>query len=204
MKPPFYRNVSSKYGPSMGRPSDQVTGEVFLARVPSVDGDYDPGGAYWGSGVPVWCAWNEEGEAYLRAASKESAKAKLEGCTFKDYLGPRDLETVTNAYIDCLLWASTGDDGEPLDSNHGPDDISPEVKLQAQKVCAGFLAAVSPADIADLDDGRIGHTFFLAHNGHGVCFMDDLEGDVGERVNTIARTFDEVSPYVGDDGMIYS
>ncbi len=85
---PFYSNVSSKYGAPMGRRSDKPEdfGNVRgarLVRVPFVDGDYDPGGAYWGGGTPLYCAWGDDdvrGErmvAYVRAPSREAAKAKF-------------------------------------------------------------------------------------------------------------------------------
>ncbi len=58
---PFESNVSSAYGAPMGRRSDKMSGECYLQKVPFVDGDYDPGGAYWGGGSKdgaVWCAWS--------------------------------------------------------------------------------------------------------------------------------------------------
>lgn len=47
---PFKRHVNSQYGAPMGRHSDKLeefVGRAHLQRVPFVDGDYDPGGAYW-------------------------------------------------------------------------------------------------------------------------------------------------------------
>lgn len=79
---PFYDNVSSKYGAPMGRHSSStLTGKCKLQRVPFVDGDYDPGGAYWGGGrdtPPLFCAWDAGGEViYLRAATRDAAKVAL-------------------------------------------------------------------------------------------------------------------------------
>jgi hypothetical protein len=88
---PFQFNVSSPRGAPMGRRSEQpadMVGKVSLRLVPFVDGDYDQGGAYWGGGTPLFCAWNfraVDGEmrvCYFRAASRADAKAKLPGCTF--------------------------------------------------------------------------------------------------------------------------
>jgi hypothetical protein len=78
---PFQSNVSSKYGAPMGRRSFAVSGKVHLVRV-RLNGDYDSGGAYWGQGAPLWCAWNDEGEMYLRAPTREAAKAQLDNCEF--------------------------------------------------------------------------------------------------------------------------
>lgn len=93
-KKPFERN-GVKYcddghggrvctGAQMGRrdakPADFLTvRKMHLVRVPmSACGCYDKGGAYWGNGAPLWCAWGESDteEAYCfgRAATRELAK----------------------------------------------------------------------------------------------------------------------------------
>lgn len=60
---PFYSNVSSSRGAPMGRGVDDpedfdLSKPLHIAQVPMVDGDYDPGGAYWGSGL-IYCVWDE-------------------------------------------------------------------------------------------------------------------------------------------------
>jgi hypothetical protein len=49
-----------------------------------------------------------------------------------------------------------------------------------------------------------GHDFWLTRNGHGAGFWD---GDWPEPLATVltdaAHAFGELSPYVGDDGLIY-
>jgi hypothetical protein len=79
---PYQRDVSSKYGAPMGRRSVTLTGRVHLHRVRLDSGGYDQGGAYWGIGDPLYCAWNDEGENYIRASDRGQAKIKLRGCTF--------------------------------------------------------------------------------------------------------------------------
>lgn len=86
---PFEVDVSSRFGAPMGRHSDEIPAgvKVHLQRVPMVDGDYDPGGAYWGGPSPttgaIYCAWSDSGLVrYFRAHSREDAKAKLPGCKF--------------------------------------------------------------------------------------------------------------------------
>lgn len=77
---PYQTDVSSKYGAPMGRNirGAQLTGRVYLRRVP-LNGDYDQGGAYWGMGRPLFCAWNDEGDAlYLRADNRTGAKIILQ------------------------------------------------------------------------------------------------------------------------------
>lgn len=80
--PPFRVKVSSRFGAPMGRGTTlpkETTEKLYLQRVPFVDGDYDPGGAYWGGGQPLWCAWDSEGDyVFVRAgSSRESAKKEV-------------------------------------------------------------------------------------------------------------------------------
>jgi hypothetical protein len=70
-------------GASFGRP--QVLGSpahrnnrirFHLRRVQLDSYGYDPGGAYWGLGYPLFEAWDDGGEAYLtfRTGDREAAK----------------------------------------------------------------------------------------------------------------------------------
>lgn len=47
----------------------------------SADGCYDQGGAYWGQGTPLYCAWGDSGteqaEIWVRAKSRTEAKAHV-------------------------------------------------------------------------------------------------------------------------------
>jgi len=67
---------------------DEFVGPAQLQRVP-LNGDYDPGGAYWGGGrgtLPLYAAWDEDGNAiFVRAHSRAQAKSTLEakGIRFK-------------------------------------------------------------------------------------------------------------------------
>lgn len=86
-------DVSSKYGAPMGRRSDTLSGLIVseadsrftLRRIPINSGGYDSGGAYWGLGQPLfyWAVTITEGDTvdecsgFMRAASREAAKAKI-------------------------------------------------------------------------------------------------------------------------------
>jgi hypothetical protein len=117
----------------------------------------------------------------------------------------------TAAYIESLLWASTDDNGAPLDSNYGPEDISPEALADIARECAAFQSE-NAADIetgpcrAGRSSGPVaaGHDFFLTRNGHGAGFWDgDWPGGAGERLTAAAKAAGSSEPYVGDDGRIY-
>jgi hypothetical protein len=83
-------NVSSRYGAPMGRRTYRTDPEApikfRLQRVYLDSGGYDSGGAYWGFGRPLYqyTGHSAEGtdaeelaEGYLRADSREDAKAQV-------------------------------------------------------------------------------------------------------------------------------
>ncbi len=71
--------VDCKFGAPMGRRSDiEVYGKVRLERVRLNQGGYDSGGAYWGSGEPLFRAEDSEGNQYfLRGKNRAAAKKFL-------------------------------------------------------------------------------------------------------------------------------
>lgn len=79
-------DVNCKYGAPMGRmskchPGHEAVdlGRVYLRRIPLDAGGYDRGGAYWGSGLPIYWAGNDAGDLdyFFRAASREAARAHM-------------------------------------------------------------------------------------------------------------------------------
>lgn len=78
-----YTKAFSAWGAQMGRPEiiqeAETVKKLHLERVYLQDGGcYDPGGAYWGMGEPLYVAWGEgeteQQEMFLRASSREEAK----------------------------------------------------------------------------------------------------------------------------------
>lgn len=80
---PYNAPVNSRYGAPMGRSNvggtDDTPIVLTLRLVPFHDGDYDPGGAYWGSPANLWCAWSPDRSViqYVRARSKDVAEAMI-------------------------------------------------------------------------------------------------------------------------------
>lgn len=78
-----FTDVSGRYGAPMGRREDGYieTSEprfVRLFRVRLDSGGYDDGGAYWGSGAPLWCAEDDDGNRqFIRAGTRERAALEL-------------------------------------------------------------------------------------------------------------------------------
>ena len=73
-------NVNSKYGAPMGRSRCGLvpSGKVRLFRVRINSGGYDDGGAYWGHGLPLYCATDDLGfMKFTRAYDRLDAAKKL-------------------------------------------------------------------------------------------------------------------------------
>lgn len=90
----------SQYGAQMGRVSynkpPTKPHSVRLFRVDLVDG-YDNGGAYWGTGEPLWCAMANEdrtGEEtyrdFVRAYTRREAMKSL-GLTITQLISKKDI-----------------------------------------------------------------------------------------------------------------
>lgn len=73
--------VSCKYGAPMGRldahPSCFEDQKCYLVCIRLNAGGYDRGGAYWGSGAPLYALGTQDGEwTYFRAHGRKDAKDK--------------------------------------------------------------------------------------------------------------------------------
>lgn len=69
----------SIYGAQMGRKNDGgEPGRLYLQQVRLCNGGYDTGGAYWGHGNRLYCAFNDYGAMFfVRAKNRKEAKNKL-------------------------------------------------------------------------------------------------------------------------------
>jgi hypothetical protein len=81
-------NVSSQYGAPMGRGSNRANQaepaeRFYLRRVRLDSGGYDNGGAYWGTGQPLyyWEGEDSGSSDYIRARGRADAKRQIrENC----------------------------------------------------------------------------------------------------------------------------
>ena len=80
-----YSTAYDQRGASMGR-ANHITdteweGKTHLELVPINLGGYDPGGAYWGLGEPLFVAYfdgeEEENEFFCRAQNRAEAKKEI-------------------------------------------------------------------------------------------------------------------------------
>lgn len=107
-----------------------------------------------------------------------------------------------DGYIRCALWASTNEQGEPLDTLYGRDDFADETIAHMHFDCDEFELDNAP-DLLSLEREQVGHDFWLTRNGHGTGFWDRGLGEVGERLSQAAHVYGECDLYVGDDGKLY-
>lgn len=122
-----------------------------------------------------------------------------------------ELDTFTEGYIICALWAemdnSTETVGNQLQDNYGIEDIAPEALEKIVADCTDF----QQANMALLDEyvalgytlGHAGHDFWLTRNGHGTGFWDRGLGDLGHKLTAAAKVYGSCDIYVGDDNKLY-
>jgi hypothetical protein len=120
-----------------------------------------------------------------------------------------DFQTFVRAYVECALWASTDEDGSPLDYRFDVDDVANLTDVKRE--CASFVRSNldTLATFCEAFDAEYaGHDFFLTRNRHGVGYWDRTFAPGALRDACLALTDDahahgEDTPYVGDDGRVY-
>lgn len=218
-------DVGSAHGAPMGRRNEindaEFAVEFEIERMPWMDGDYDPGGAYWGSGNGKEYMFRAEGESadavesvFIRATSLVDAKAQIlaiyPNATFA---ASADLDSFVAAYTQAALWSTSNDryeadpDNEPEMLDTGAYEMAPEAKAMFHAVCAEFLAANAELIEAAKQVGHTieqsGHDLWLTSNGHGVGFWDRGLGELGDKLSEAAKMSGEKDLYVGDDDLIH-
>ncbi len=124
------------------------------------------------------------------------------------------LDSFTSGYIDAMLWSSTDDNDTPLEDNYSASDLSPALLESTIQDCARFQAdnltwivdseRVYRPRQGEYIDAQAGHDFWLTRNHHGAGFWDgDWSDDAGKALTDASHRYPEVSPYIGDDGLIY-
>lgn len=110
------------------------------------------------------------------------------------------MNTILRHYIECALWASTNDDGDPIDL----ETLHESAKAQMGDDITNFLTYLEEKGISrdEWSDEQLGHDFWLSRNGHCAGFWDrGLEN--GRALHEAAKTFGSCDLYVGDDGLVY-
>jgi hypothetical protein len=106
------------------------------------------------------------------------------------------------AYVECALWASTDDEGEPLDSvGYTINDIDPATLKVMQDDCGSFQLQFGDKIVGRHE--RAGSDFWLTRNRHGAGFWDGDWTEHGDALTAGAHAFGSFDLYVGDDGKVY-
>jgi len=219
-------DVSNKYGAPMGRQDSindpEAAVEFEIQRLRMVDGDYDEGGAYWGSaeGEHIYRAEGESGEfveaIFVRARDLTEAKATIrETYPNASFASSCDLEAFLSAYVEAALWSSSNDryeddpDNEAEMLDEAGYDLAPEAEAQMHKDCSDFLDAhgdlvAKAAEARGYAIERAGHDFWLTRCGHGAGFWDRGLGKVGDELSEAAKVFGNVDLYIGDDDLVHA
>jgi len=111
-----------------------------------------------------------------------------------------------DSYLETLLWSSMDDNGEHLDKNYSPSDISLKAIKETEEDIKKFYSMAEKAgiEVEKYTPSEIGHDFWLTRNGHGAGFWDgDYDDNDGKTLTSISEHFGQKDPYVGDDGKIY-
>jgi hypothetical protein len=116
-----------------------------------------------------------------------------------------DLNLAASAMLECAIWASTDDLGEPLDYAYSADDLTPASRAALIGDLTDFVEGSAEDVIASgLTADQVGHDFWLTRNGHGAGFWDRGIGEVGERLTAACKPFGAVDLLIGDDDLIHA
>jgi hypothetical protein len=113
------------------------------------------------------------------------------------------LDQFVLSYMECALWSSTNEFGNPLDHDYNYQNLTPEAMEQMIAECELFQFLASPyLDLAFTDYN--GHDFWLTRNHHGSGFWDhDYYGEIAsKKLTTISHSFGECDLYVTEDNHI--
>lgn len=120
-------------------------------------------------------------------------------------------EQIACALVDCALWAETDIDGEQegsrLDERFSGSDLSPGAAAFLAWGAVRFLEKAEAAGLGLIvydNPENAGHDLWLSTQGHGAGFWDGDWGDVGDKLDALAKeALREIDLYPGDDGKVY-
>lgn len=119
------------------------------------------------------------------------------------------LNSFVKAYIAAMLWStsgtdSNGEDFEDLQSFELAPETVELIMLDCFKFYEDNFVSLSMLDAAWLHSFELsGRDFWLTRARHGAGFWDRGLGEAGELLTAASESFKEVTPYLGDDNLIY-
>lgn len=113
-------------------------------------------------------------------------------------IGGTQIDTFTEGYLECMFWIHN----EELEDKT-IHDLAGDALIKIIEDCSKFDG--QNREILDKvgDDAQHGHDFYLTRNWHGAGFWDRGYGELGDILTVSAHQFDQQSPYIGDDGLVY-
>jgi len=115
---------------------------------------------------------------------------------------PMNIEKVVAAYLEVAIWASTDEEGDPLNDQYDIEDVSLEARALAMEDCQDFITE-NEALLAGLSEESIGRDFWFTRNRHGTGFWDSGLGKIGETLTENAHAYGESNMYVWSDDQLY-
>lgn len=115
-----------------------------------------------------------------------------------------NVDAFTLAYIEALLWSSSGELQSPLGRDANINEISPKLMERIESDCRNFQLFNGEHFVGY--EVQAGHDFALTRNGHGAGFWDPgrpWSKEVGKLLTDAAHAVGELELYRGDDGRIY-
>jgi hypothetical protein len=125
-------------------------------------------------------------------------------------LSIQDCDEFTRGYVEAMLFTDFHEHSEGLESKN-PDDFSQDMWRQIIADCKDFSTKYAEL-LARYDytyrgysaAACAGHDFWFTRNNHGSGFWDrDIPEELGDALTKASNTYKEISPCLGDDGLVY-
>lgn len=118
------------------------------------------------------------------------------------------LEKFIDAYIAAALWASTDDDGQPLDKRFVRADIGVDSIKSMRDDCGDFVLAQwgrlqEAQEEHNYGPDKAGHDFWLTRNQHGCGYWERGLGGLGQALTEASHSYGGCDLYVGDDRKVH-
>jgi hypothetical protein len=200
-------DVDCKHGAPMGR-VERRDGDTTLSAtfIPTNSGGYDEGGAYWGTGEPLWMLESQDGGTTLYRRSKTFANLirHMASEGFAVTLARGSLSDIEQGFIAAALFSANP---QPYSGAYVPEwevweemDQSHRSAMRdqvARFTCKGRLIATL---LEHIDANEIGRTLYLATSGHGISFSDrKLPSNLSRLTDEFARTLPQMTLYAWPD-----